>query len=125
MESQSVVPPVQDLAPPTTPASFVPKSPPKLLYLLGGVAIILLVIVGAITFFGGGVSQSPTGNTGSQNGEAVANPDYPKYVNTTYFYELGLPKKWLEIKHSPTLSNIALFDIEGLRYSRDHGTLKR
>ena len=101
-----------DPEPPTAPATFSAKKPPQWLYILGGVAIILVVLAIAISFFGGNGTATP-GSSENSNTPAVENADFPKYRNITYFYELGLPKKWIEIQHSPLLKSIALFDADG------------
>jgi hypothetical protein len=110
--SSTPVTQVPDPAPPTSPANFSAKKPPRLLYIIGGLAIILVTLALGIGFFTRGTTQSPSENQETSTG-AEQNPDFPKYKNITYFYEIGLPKKWMEIKHSPLLNNIALFDADG------------
>lgn len=104
--------PIVDPAPPTSPATFSPKKPPKLLYIGGGIAVILFSIALAIIFFGKGKITAPgrTSSTSSTVSETVAN--WPKYTNIPFFYELALPPKWVEIKHSPLRQDITLFNAD-------------
>ena len=118
MESEIIASstPVAEPLPPTQPApqpTFSPKKPPKLLYIVGGVAVILFSIALAIVFFGKD-KTTQTSSTSSSNSsvteETVAG--WPIYSNPDYFYELAIPPKWSEIKHSPLHPEIALFNAE-------------
>ncbi len=101
-----------DPLPPTAPTDFVPKKPPQLLYIFGALAIILVTLAIGLSFLGK-AKTTTTDKTRSDSDMVVGNVDFPKYTNSKYFYELALPKKWVEIQHSPLLSNIAIFDVEG------------
>ncbi len=95
---------------PQPPNTFVPKKPPKLLYILGGVAAILLSLAGIILLIG---PRNDGGSLGSDStSEEVAQivSTWPKYTNPAYFYELSIPPKWLEIKSSPLHKEVALFN---------------
>lgn len=114
MEPETVVvPPSSTPEPPATPAakpSFMSKQPPKLLYIFGGVAIILVTLALGIAFFGN-KSTSPTTNPSNSADVTLQDTStWKKYANAKYFYELAIPPKWTEIKHSPLQSNIALFN---------------
>lgn len=107
----NIIAPIVDPAPPA-PVLMTPKKKINLLPLLGGVAIILVVLAIALSFFSraktntakpSSTGSAAEGNTASGN----------TYTNSTYFYTLTLPTNWSEIKHSPLLSNIALFDGDG------------
>lgn len=99
-----------DSSPPTEPAGFVPKKPPKLLSLLGGLALILISLALGIMFFGQDKTTSPAGQSSSS-----ANPEdsvaWPKYASAEFFYELAIPPKWIEIFHSPLHPEFALFNV--------------
>ncbi len=101
--------PQADPAPPTTPADFKTKKPPKILYLVGGIAIILVVLVLALNFFGKG--RNTASNTSSIKSDTKTTTA-GKYTNSEYLYEIALPPSWVEIKHSPLLENIALFNVD-------------
>lgn len=113
MEPENIVlPPPPEPAPPAAKPSFIPKQPPKLLYVLGGVAVILFSIALAIVFFGNG-RGSTTGESGSSNTALSQNTTgWPKYTNIQYFYELAIPPKWVAIKRSPLEQDSILFDAE-------------
>jgi len=102
--------PIVDPAPPSAPADFSPKKPPKVLFLIGGVAIILVTLALAIVILGKGKNGAPSATT--QNTTTVDTTSWPKYTNNAYFYTLTLPPTWTEIKHSPLQGNIALFNVE-------------
>lgn len=109
MEPQITNPqPNVDPAPPTTAATLTAKKPPQLLYLLLGLAVILITLALGITFFGKKSPSSPTSG-GNSPGATQTDAAGSKYTNSVYFYELTLPPKWVEIKHSPLYPNIALF----------------
>jgi len=105
--------PVFEPVPPTYPPKFTPKQPPKLRYILGGVAVILFSIALGIVFFGNkqGITTSINSST-STGSTTVDTTAWPKYNNSVYFYELSLPPKWSEIKHSPLHSELVLFNAE-------------
>ncbi len=119
MESEIISSPVVEPVPPQEPAApvsqpkFTPKKPPKLLYIFGGVAVILFSIALAIVFFGKGKTtptSSTSSSTASVSEETVAG--WPKYSNSNFFYELAIPPKWSEIKHSPLHPELAIFNAE-------------
>lgn len=97
-------------APPQAEPTFTPKKPPKLLYAFIGLAVILFSVALAIVFFGN-KGSSPSTSQGS-NGESVAEQvdGWPKYANPDFFYELSIPPKWVEIKHSPIHPEFSLFN---------------
>lgn len=98
---------------PTSPAKFSAKKPLKLLYIFGGVAVILFSIALAIVFFGNkGVTPASVTSESGSNQSSVAGEDWPKYTNVPYFYELSIPPKWSEIRHSPLHPELALFNAE-------------
>ncbi|MBP9670495.1 hypothetical protein KBD75_03780 [Candidatus Woesebacteria bacterium] len=115
MEPEIITPsqPAIEPAPPTSQPKFTPKQPPKLLYILGGVAVILFSVALGIVFFGNKDGSTPTtSNIPSTGSTTVDTTAWPKYNNSAYFYELSLPPKWAEIKHSPLHSELSLFNIE-------------
>lgn len=102
--------PVEPVIQATPVASFMPKKPPKLLYIFVGVAVILFSIALAIVFFGKGNSTTG-GTTTSSNGSTTQDTSaWPKYTNVDFFYEIGVPPKWVEIKHSPLHPELAIFN---------------
>jgi len=112
MQNTAVMPEAStDPAPPSAPADFSPHKSRKLLYILGGVAVILLTLVLAVSFFGQDQSTLP-GSDSTKSTEAVSTSGWTKYTNQPFFYELSLPPKWIEIKHSPRRPDIAIFDLE-------------
>lgn len=120
MEPTTVAQPAPESAPapqpiqePTSPANFRAKQPPKLLYIFGGVAVILFSIALAIVFFGNkGTTPSTISDSSSENQTSVAGDDWPKYTNIPFFYELAIPPKWAEIRHSPLNQEFALFNAD-------------
>lgn len=100
-------------APPTSAAKFTPNSPPKLIYILGGIAVILFSIALGIVFFGKNKTATPTPNA-PESGITLEEKTvgWPKYNNTTYFYEISIPNGWTEIKHSPLHPELAIFNVE-------------
>lgn len=112
MEPETVTQPVAIAEPvqPTTAASFVPKHPPKLLYIFIGVAVILFSIALGIVFFGKGGTTSSGTTTSSNSSASQDTTQWPKYTNADYYYEIGVPPKWIEIKHSPLHPELALFN---------------
>ncbi len=115
MESETIATttstlPIVDPVPPTTPPELKPTKPPKLLYIFGGVAVILVSIALAITMFGqNSATNSTDGAAGGESSVAVKE-GWPKYTNTRFFYELRIPPKWVEIKHSQLSGDLTLFN---------------
>lgn len=111
-----IISPSQPQVEPPLPVSqpkFTPKQPPKLLYILGGVATILFSIALGIVFFGSKPSSSKTSSSSTSSTDFASEVvTWPKYTNPTYFYELALPPKWAEIKHSPLHPEISFFNVE-------------
>lgn len=111
MEPETVARPVIPV--PQEPSKFTPKSKLKLLPTLGGVAVVLFSIALGIVFFGkdktGEAVETPVDNSTPIAQLAVG---WPKYTNLDFFYEIGIPPKWSQIKLSPLRINIALFDAE-------------
>lgn len=99
-----------DPAAPLTPPTGIVKKPPKLLYILGGVAVILVSIALGITFFGKNSATSPAGGAVGDQSSVAIKEGWPKYINARFFYELAIPPKWTEIKHSPLSSDLTLFN---------------
>lgn len=115
MEPKIVAPssPVIEPPAPTSQPKFTPKQPPKILYILGGVAAILFSIALGIVFFGNKNGTATNSDTSVSSGSTTVDTTaWPKYNNSTYFYELSLPPKWEEIKHSPLHSELVLFNVE-------------
>lgn len=119
MEATTIInPPVPTLdpAPPTSPATNSKvgeiKKPPKLIYLLGGVALILVSLAIGIAFFGNKRTQLTSTKTTSNGTILVDTSAWEKYTNTPYFYEISVPPKWEEIRHSPLRPDITLFNAE-------------
>lgn len=116
------VPPIES----TPPLPVAVKKPPRLLYLLGGVAAILVSLALGITFFSGGQSSNPTNSTGEVDN---APPGYVSYTNTPHFFSLALPPKWHVVETSPDQSGkliiqtdaLALMEIES--FKADFSTL--
>lgn len=105
--------PIVDPVPPKSATDFVPKKPPKVLYALVGVILIAVSLGLAITFFGKKSPSSQSNSSGS-SASSSSSPSGMVYTNSTYFYSLTLPPTWTEIKHSPLLGNIALFNVDGV-----------
>lgn len=108
--------PIVDPAPPV-PAEArregVIKKPPKILFLVGGIAIILVTLAMGLILLGKGRSSTTT--TGSQNNpQTVDTTTWPKYTNTTNFYELTLPPTWTEIKQSPLFVANTFFNVDNV-----------
>jgi hypothetical protein len=103
---------VVDPAPPKAAADFVPKKPPNVIFLAAGVVIIAVTLALALSFFGKKPTTSQPGSS-SSTATSSSTPSGSAYTNPTYFYTLTLPPTWTEIKHSPLLVNIALFNVEG------------
>lgn len=119
MENETVIVPPQTLvqsepiqASPMPPA-FKPKSPPKLLYLFGGLAVILVSIALAVVFFGSSKSSSPTSSDSTTSSEVTTDPTWPKYSNPANYYEIAVSPKWSEIKRSPVHTDTAIFNLDG------------
>ena len=93
MDSETIYQPSPhvDPSPPTTPASFTPKRPPQLLYILGGVAVILFSIALAISFFGKGKITKPSSTGSSSTTASDTTSNWPKYTNIPFFYEIAIP----------------------------------
>jgi len=91
------VPPIES----TPPLPVAVKKPPRLLYLLGGVAAILVSLALGITFFSRSNTQAPT-STG--NDQVDAPPGYLTYANTPHFFSLAIPPKWHVVETSPDQS---------------------
>ena len=105
--------PMTNPQPPTFPAEFAPKKPPKLLYIFGGVAIILVTLALGISFFG---KAKISTNSKTVVGEKGKNTPASSivYKNTDFFYEFTLPQNWVEIKHSPLFSATGFFNANNL-----------
>lgn len=118
MEPETVVvPPTPTPEPPAPPVpakpSFLPKQPPKLLYIFGGVAVILFSIALGIVFFGkNGNGDTSGGTSSSSTTQSQDTTGWPKYNNVKNFYELAIPPKWVAIKRSPLEQDSVLFDAE-------------
>lgn len=97
-------------APTPTPATFVAKKPPKLLYILGGVAIILLSLAGIILMMGPRNNGGSVGSDSTSEEVAEIVSSWPKYNNAEFFYEISIPPKWVEIKSSPLHKEVTLFN---------------
>lgn len=95
------------------PPAFKPKSPPKLLYLFGGLAVILVSIAMAVVFFGSNKSSSPTSSSATTSSDSATDPTWPKYSNTANYYEISVSPKWTEIKRSPVHTDTAIFNLDG------------
>jgi hypothetical protein len=80
------------------------KSPPKLLYLFGGVAIILFTIALAITFFGKNKTATPS-STISDISNTPNTTGFVTYTNVPNFYTMSLPPKWKVVETSPDQSD--------------------
>ncbi len=93
-----------------SPPTFTPKKPPKILYAFIGLAVILFSIALGIVFFGKNKGVTPTATSGNGSNVAEQVVGWPKYTNTEYFYELSIPPKWVEIKHSPLHPELSLFN---------------
>ena len=119
MENETVIVPPQTpvqsepvQASPMPPA-FKPKSPPKLLYLFGGLAVILVSIAMAVVFFGSSRSSSPTSSSSTTSSDNATDPTWPKYSNPANYYEIAVSPKWSEIKRSPVHTDTAIFNLDG------------
>jgi hypothetical protein len=113
MENETVIVSSQaPVQPSSIPPAFKPKSPPKLLYLFGGLAVILVSIAMAVAFFGSSNSSNTTTNITS-NSDLATDPTWPKYSNPANYYEIAVSPKWTEIKRSPLHSDTVLFDLSG------------
>lgn len=75
--------------------------------------MILFSVALGIVFFGNKSGTSKTSSSSSSSADLASElAAWPKYLNPTYFYEISLPPKWTEIKHSPLHPEIALFNVE-------------
>ena len=82
-----------------------------MLYIAGGIALTLVALAWGLSLGRGKQENNQLGNDlegYTQDGSTAS-----RYSNTDYYYELTLPPKWSEIKHSPLLSQITLFDADG------------
>ncbi len=119
MENETVIVPPQSPVQPNPvqaspiPPAFKPKSPPKLLYLFGGLAVILVSIAMAVVFFGSNKSSSPTSSSSTTSLDNATDPTWPKYSNPANYYEIAVSPKWIEIKRSPVHTDTAIFNLEG------------
>lgn len=105
MEPENITPP---------PAvSVAPKAPPRRLYLFGGVTIVLLTLALVAALINRSNSNNPGETASPDSSSSVSTIGWPKYRNSTHFYELTLPPKWVEISHSPRLTNLAFFNADG------------
>ena len=75
------------------PPAFKPKSPPKLLYLFGGLAVILVSIAMAVVFFGSNKSSSPTSSSSTTSLDNATDPTWPKYSNPAKYYAIAVSPK--------------------------------
>lgn len=105
--------PVSQMAPPPVSTNFSTKKSPKLIPIFAGIAIILFSIGLGITFFGKSktVSTAPSAST-FPGSIVVDTTGWPKFANIKYFYEIAIPPKWSEIKHSPLHPEISLFNAD-------------
>lgn len=109
ISTQTVTQVTQPALPPQNTSFFTPKKPPRLLYIVIGLAVILFSAALAIVFFGknNGTTPAPTSTNGTPEQQVVG---WPKYTNSDFFYEIAIPPKWVEIKHSPLHPEVALFN---------------
>ncbi len=111
MEPETVIAPVTPPAP--EPSKFTPKSNLKFLPIFGGVAVILFSIALGIVFFGKDKTPTPTPKPSSDDTpiseQAVG---WPKYTNGDFFYEIGIPPKWTQIKLSPLNKDTSMFNAQ-------------
>jgi len=114
MQVQPQTDPVQSLTSTPVTSPFKPNSPPKLVYLVGGIATILVSVALAIVFFGSRGTAAPQTTRPSDTTAVTADPAWPKFANPTYFYEIALPIKWVNIKRSPIILDTMLFDVEAV-----------
>ncbi len=118
MENETVIVPPQapvqtnPVQASTIPPAFKPKSPPKLLYLIGGLAVILVSIALGVVFFGSNNTSTPTQSDSKDATEITVDPTWPKYSNPANYYEIAVSPKWLEIKRSPVHTDTAIFDLD-------------
>lgn len=83
-------------------SKFAPKAPPKLLFMVGGVAVILITLALAVVFFG--KNNTTTSSTSSSNNASSGGVDttgFTTYTNVPHFYTLGIPPKWKTVETSP------------------------
>jgi len=106
---QSAVPtPAPDIQPPTNSSpldklkSFAPKTPPKLLYIFGGVAVILLTLALAGSILSRNRQSSPT--LTNSTSETIKTDGFITYLNAPHFYKLSLPPKWSVVETTPDQS---------------------
>ncbi|MEI8232122.1 MAG: hypothetical protein WCG44_00080 [bacterium] len=123
MESETIYQPTVPVVPPepvapTSPSSpldqlahFKPKAPIKLVYLVGGVAIILLTLALAVTFFGGS-KKSTTGSSTSSTSGADSTVGFITYTNIPHFYTLAIPPKWKILETSPSQEGSLLIETD-------------
>lgn len=119
MENETVIVPPQSpvqpdpVQPSSIPPAFKPKSPPKLLYLLGGLAVILVSVAMAVIFFGSNKSSSPVSSGSTTSSDLSTDPTWPKYLNPANYYEIAVSPKWSEIKRSPVHTDTVIFNLDG------------
>lgn len=119
MEPETVIPPVpvtsmqSDIG--LAPNKITPKSKVKLLPILGGVATILFSIALGIVFFGKDKTTTPT-TTPSSSDTPISEQavGWPKYNNVDFFYEIGVPPKWTQIKLTPLNKDTAMWSAEDI-----------
>jgi hypothetical protein len=110
MEPETALSPT--IAPPE-PSKFTPKSKLKLLPVFGGVAVILFSIALGIVFFGKDKTATPTKTTTSDDTPITQQAvGWPKYTNVDFFYEIGVPPKWTQIKLSPLTKDTAMWSAD-------------
>lgn len=111
MEPETIVAPLTP--PPPAQNKITPRSKIKLLSILGGVATILFSIALGIVFFGKDKTATPTKTTITDDtpiAQQVAT--WPKYNNADFFYEIGVPPKWTQIKLTPLNKATAMFNAD-------------
>ena len=95
------------------PSKFTPKSKIKLLPVFGGIAVILFSIALGIVFFGKDKSAAPTATTTSDDTPIEERAvGWLKYNNADFFYEIGVPPKWTQIKLSPLNKDTAMWNAD-------------
>ena len=118
MEPTTPPVPANEPVPPTAPTPVLPKAKfqvPKILYFVGGMAVILVTIALALSL----LTRVRTSTTGSGqtntngNSEAAVIDGWSTYTNAEGFYSLQTAPKWTHITVDPLDKTGAYFDTAG------------
>jgi len=86
--------------------------PPKLLYLVGGVAIILLTLAIAISFFGKSKTNTKTSTSSGTSSTDIETTGFITYTNIPNFFTLAIPPKWKIVETSPDQTDTIIIETD-------------